>query len=378
MGDTGRVPTPTRFQVDLDALHHNLDVARRLAGGRKVLAAVKADAYGHGLVAVARAIEERGDADWLGIAVTDEGTQLRRAGIRLPILKFSPTLPDDLAEALAADVTVSVGDLAAVRSLQEAAAAAGRTVDVHLKIDTGMRRVGAEPGEAGALAAAVLASPNLRATGAFTHLPVSDVPDGAAFTRAQLDAFGAVVDDLTAVLGPLPLIHAANSGAVLGHDLSGTTMVRPGIMIYGSAPDPLTAGGGQLRDVGRWTSRVTFIKRIHAGETVGYGRTWTAPRDTWIATVAVGYGDGYSRLLSSRGRMLIDGASYPIVGRICMDQTMLDLGPATPTVQVGDEVVLMGSSGDERIGVEELAELMGTITYEVTCLITARVPRDYV
>ncbi|MFT3888567.1 MAG: alanine racemase [Arachnia sp.] len=372
------MPTPTRFQVDLDALHANLAVARELAGGRAVLAAVKANAYGHGLVPVARSIQERGSAEWLGIAVTEEGTRLRAAGITLPILKFTPTLPDDLQEAIAADITVSVGDEDAIWAAEAAAAAAGRVLDVHLAVDTGMRRVGAEPWDVERLAGLLAGAPHLRVGGVFTHLPISDVPAGDEFTRVQLAAFDAAVEAAKSVLGPLPYVHAANSGALLGHDLGRSTLVRPGIMIYGSYPDAETRPTRPLRDVGRWTSRVTFVKRIRAGETVGYGRSWTAPVDTWIATVAVGYGDGYSRLNSSRGRMLIDGRSYGVVGRVCMDQTMLDLGPEEPSVRVGDEAVLMGTSGAERIGVEELAALMGTITYEVTCLIADRVPRDYV
>ena len=366
---------PTQLTVDLDALHANLAAARNLAGGRAVLAAVKANAYGHGLVPVARSIEERGSAEWLGVALTAEARALRGAGVSLPILKFTPTLPDDLDDAIAADVTLSVGDAGSIRAAQLAAAEAGRVVDVHLKIDTGMRRVGAEPRDATLLAAQLADSPNLRAGGIFTHLPISDVPDDGGFTRSQLELFEATVADVEAVTGPIDLVHAANSGAVLGHDLGRATMVRPGIMIYGSYPDATTPPTRPLADVGRWTSRVAFVKRVAEGETVGYGRSWTAPSDTWVATVAVGYGDGYSRLLSSRGRMLIEGRSYPVIGRVCMDQTMIDLGPDLPSVGVGDEVVLMGTSGEERIGVEELAELMGTITYEVTCLIADRVPR---
>ena len=371
------MPSPTRFHVDLDALHANLAVARELAGGRRILAAVKANAYGHGLVEVARSIQERGSAEWLGVALTTEAQALRDAGVTLPILKFTPTLADDLAEAIAAGVTLSVGDHRAVDEAQAAAEVAGVVADVHLKIDTGMRRVGADPADAVALAGRLAASSHLRVGGVFTHLPVSDVVDGEDFTLGQLALFDATVARIEDIVGPVELVHAANSGAVLGHDLGRTTMVRPGIMVYGSYPDAATPPTRPLRDVGRWTSRVSFLKRIREGETVGYGRTWTAPRDTWVATVAVGYGDGYSRLLSSRGRMLIDGRSYPVVGRVCMDQTMLDLGPDEPTVNVGDEVVLIGTSGGERIGVEEIARLMGTITYEVTCLITARVPRTY-
>lgn len=366
---------PTRFLVDLDAIHANLAVARDLAGSRKVLAAVKADAYGHGLVPVATSIQDRGSADWLGVAVTEEATRLRAAGITLPILKFTPTFADDLPEALAAGLTVSVGTAEAVDETQAAAEAAEATAEVHLKIDTGMRRVGADPKDAVDLARRIAAAPDLRLGGIFTHLPISDVAEGEDFTRNQLALFGITVAAVEEAVGPVELVHAANSGAVLGHDLGDTTMVRPGIMIYGSYPDAKTPRTRPLTDVGRWVSRLSFVKRVSAGETVGYGRSWTAPRDTWIGTVAVGYGDGYSRLLSSRGRMLIDGRSYPVVGRVCMDQTMIDLGPDSPGVSVGDEVVLMGTSGHERIGVEELAELMGTITYEVTCLITPRVPR---
>jgi alanine racemase len=303
---------------------------------------------------------------------------LRAAGVTLPLLKFTPTLPDDLPEAIDAGITLSVGDEDAILAARATAAEAGRVADVHLAVDTGMRRVGAEPSDVERLAALLAASPSLRVGGIFTHLPISDVVTGAEFTRAQLATFDDAVAAAESVLGPIELVHAANSGAVLGHDLGRTNMVRPGIMIYGSYPDAETLHTRPLRDVGRWVSRVTFVKRIRAGETVGYGRTWTAPSDTWIATVAAGYGDGYSRLNSSRGRMLVDGVSYPVVGRVCMDQTMLDLGPEPPSVRVGDEAVLMGTSGSERIGVEELAALMDTITYEVTCLIADRVPRDYV
>lgn len=367
----------SQFRVNLDAIHANLATARELAAGRAVLAAVKADAYGHGLVPVALSIQERGSADWLGVALTSEAETLRAAGVRLPLLKFTPTFPDELPAAVAARVTLSVGTATAIDQAAEAARRAGVTVDVHLKVDTGMRRVGAEPSEAVTLARRIAAADGLQLDGVFTHLPISDVPAGDDFTRAQLTHFQDVVGDIEAADGPVKWVHAANSGAVLEHDLGRTTMVRPGIMIYGSYPDADTVRTHPLRAVGTWTSRVNFIKRVAAGETVGYGRAWTAERDTWVATVAVGYGDGYSRLLSSRGRMLINGRSYPVAGRVCMDQTMLDLGPQTPEVQVGDEVVLIGTSGDQRIGVEEVAGLMGTITYEVTCLITARVPRVY-
>ncbi|MEO7588439.1 MAG: alanine racemase [Arachnia sp.] len=363
--------------VDLDAINENLRLVARLAAGRTVLAAVKANAYGHGLVEVARSIEGSGSAQWLGVATVSEAVALRAAGVTLPILKFSLTLPDELPEALGAGIVFTVGDQEAIDHLQRAAETAGVIAKAHLKIDTGMRRIGARPADAVRLARLIRDSSCLELGGLYTHLPVSDTPDGAAFTRGQFDAIAAAAKDVEDAVGPLSHVHAANSGAVLGHDLTGTSMVRPGIMVYGSYPDPGTPRAHALVPVLRWTSRVAFVKQVLAGETVGYGRAWTAPQDTWVATVAVGYGDGYSRRLSNRGHMLVDGTPRPVVGRVCMDQTMIDLGPQVPTTRVGDEVVLIGRAGENEISVEDVATLMGSIAYEVTCLIADRVPRRY-
>lgn len=368
--------TPTTLHVDLSAIDANLALVRRLHPGRAILLPVKANAYGHGLVAVARHVTEHDSAQWLGVADVSEGEMLRAAGITAPILKLSPVLPEDMARAVALDLTLAVATTREIALLDEAAREAGTTARVHLKVDTGMRRVGAEPDAAVGTARAVARATNLRLDGVFTHLPVSDTPDGEEFTRSQLRRFLAITDDIRGEVGEVPWVHAGNSGAILGHDLTGTTLVRPGIMAYGCRADLSTPWQG-LTPAARWTSRLSFLKRVRAGETVGYGRTWTAPVDTWVGTVPVGYGDGYSRLLSNRGRMLVGGRSRAIVGRVCMDQTMIDLGPTDPAVEVGDEVVLIGGQGDERITVEEVADLMGTITYETMCLITARVPRTY-
>lgn len=369
---------PTTARTLLGNIEHNLRGIRARVGDRLVLAAVKANAYGHGGVEVARMIERTGAADWLGVATVDEGVQLREAGVGLPILKFSPTRGlDEVTRALAAAITLSVVD---EQSVHEAAAGAGRLglvgAAVHLKVDTGMRRVGVEPVGAPALAAKIAADDGLWLQGLFSHLPVSDSPAGEAFTKQQSEVFGATAESVEQVVGPLAIKHLANSGAVLGHPDTWFDLVRPGIMIYGSLPDPQAQRTVDLRPGLELRTEISFLKPVAAGETVGYGRTWTAPRDTWIATVPVGYGDGYSRLLSNRGRMLIGGVSYPIAGRVCMDQTMIDVG-SEPTVAVGDEVVLIGSSGDEQITAGEIAELMGTIPYEVTCLITGRVTRSY-
>ncbi|MFT4215847.1 MAG: alanine racemase [Micropruina sp.] len=370
---------PTTARTLLDNIEANLRGVRSRVGDRLVLAAVKANAYGHGALAVASMIELRGAADWLGVATVDEGRQLRKAGISLPILKLSPTRGvDEISGALASAITLTVVDEASVEETSRVAERIGLTgVDVHLKVDTGMRRVGVEPADAPALAARIAAADGLRLQGLFSHLPISDSPAGIDFTRAQTAIFASTAAAVEAAAGPVELKHLANSGAVLGHPDSWFDLVRPGIMIYGSLPDPDAERTVELRPGLELATAISFLKPVAAGETVGYGRTWTAPRDTWIATIPVGYGDGYSRLLSNRGRVLIGGRCYPVAGRVCMDQTMVDLGPE-PDAELGDEVVLIGRRGDEEITVAEVAELMGTIPYEVTCLITGRVTRDYV
>lgn len=367
---------PALATTRLDNIRANLAAIRARVGERRVLAAVKADAYGHGAVEVARALQQSGAADQLGVATVAEGIELRRAGITIPVLKLSVARGAEVADAVAHDLELVVVDEESLREASRAALEAGRDASVHLKVDTGMRRIGCEPADAVRLARLADDLPGVRLTGFMSHLPVSDVPAQDGFTQAQIALFATVASEVEAARGPL-LKHLANSGGVLAHPDSWFDMVRPGVMIYGSYPDPQTPRTVPLLPGLEWLTRVTFVKQIRAGETVGYGRTWTAPRDTWIATVAVGYGDGYARSLSNRGRMLIKGRSYPIAGRVSMDQTMLDLGPQTD-VEVGDEVVLLGRSGDEVITPDELAELTGTIAYEVTCGIGRRVARAYV
>ena len=364
----------TTATTRLDHIRANLDAIRARVGQRLVLAAVKADAYGHGAVEVSRMIDGTGCADWLGVATTGEALAIRRAGVRLPMLKLSHALSDaEVAACVEHDVDLAVVSDGTIDQVARVAAEVGRTASVHLKVDTGMRRIGCPPDAAPHLARRADAA-GLRLRGLFSHLPVSDTEGGRAFTEHQVARFAAVADAVAAARGPVELVHLANSGAVLMHPAAWFDMVRPGIMVYGSLPDPTTDPTVPLLPGLEWRTRVSFAKTVAAGETVGYGRTWTAPRDTTIATIPVGYGDGYSRLLSNRGRVLVGGASRPIVGRVCMDQSMVDLGPDADAT-AGDEVVLVGRQGDEEITVQELADLMGTIPYEVTCLITARVGR---
>lgn len=372
MGSLATTVATTR----LDHIAANLAGVRARVGERLVLAAVKGNAYGHGAVEVARLIEATASADWLGVATADEAVALREAGVRLPVLKLSHALDDaQVAACVERDVDLTVVDAAGIDRAARVAAGLGRVASVHLKVDTGMRRIGCEPGDAPALARRADAA-GLRLRGLFSHLPVSDTEAGRAFTDTQIARFAAVADAVTAARGRVEIVHLANSGAVLMHPGAWFDLVRPGIMIYGSTPDPTTPQTVPLLPALEWTTRVSFVKRVTAGETVGYGRTWAPARDTIIATIPVGYGDGFSRLLSSRGRVLIGGVSFPIVGRICMDQTMIDVGPDA-AVAVGDTVTLVGRQGAEQITVAEIAALMGTIPYEVTCLITGRVGRAF-
>ncbi len=369
------IEPPTVATTRLDHIEANLAAIRRHVGDRAVLAAVKADAYGHGAVEVARHLQSTGAVDQFGVATVGEGIELRRAGITLPILKLSVARGPEVVAAVEHDLALIGIDEASIGQAAAAAAATGREAVLHLKVDTGMHRLGCEPAEAVRLARLADATRGVRLVGMMSHLPISDHPRGQEFTAGQIALFGRVAAEVEAARGPL-LKHLANSGGVLAHPDSWFDMVRPGVMIYGSYPDPEVARTVPLLPGLEWRTRVTFVHPVRAGETVGYGRTWTAPQDTLVATIAVGYGDGYSRSLSNRGRVLIGGTSYPIVGRVSMDQTMVDLG-AEPTVTVGDEVALIGTDGDEEITAAELAALQGTIAYEVTCGISSRVARAY-
>ena len=365
----------THARIHLQNIRANLLGIRQAVGPhRKILIAVKANAYGHGAVEVSRMAQNSG-IDWLGVATVPEGLQLRDAGITLPILKFSPSFPEEMSAAVEAKITLAVCSRENAETLETAARRAGKKAVIHLKVDTGMGRVGVSIDQAPELAAFIdTQCPHIRLEGLFTHLPVSDEAD-PGFTRAQIARFKATVDAVEAALGrKLDLVHCANSGAVLGHEPAWLDMVRPGIMIYGFYPDADTPRTIPLQPGLSFLTRISFLKKVAAGTTIGYGRTWVAPEDTWIGTLPAGYADGFNRLFSNRGRVLIGGRSYPIVGRVCMDQSMVNLGPET-SVTVGDEVVLIGRSGDQEITVDEWAQSLGTITYEVTCQINARVQR---
>lgn len=365
----------THARIHLGNIHANIEGIRHAIGAdRKILIAVKANGYGHGAVEISRMAEKIG-VDWLGVATIPEGIEIRAAGVRLPILKFSPAFPEEMAAAVEQNITLTVCERQNIKELQDVSHKKGISTNVHLKVDSGMGRIGVTPSEAPALALFIQNEcPALNLEGVFTHLPVSDSLD-SDYTHNQVALFRDTLDQIQSVIGhKIPITHCANSGGVLAYQESWLDMVRPGIMIYGFYPGDETPKTISLKPGLSFLTRVSFLKRVPRGTSVGYGRTWYAPEDTWIATIPAGYADGFNRLFSNNGRVLINGSSYPVVGRVCMDQCMINLGPRT-NVRVGDKVVLIGHSGNLEITAYEWAEKLHTITYEVTCQINNRVPR---
>lgn len=360
---------PTWIEVDLDAIRHNV---RLLTPERaELMAVVKANAYGHGDVPVARAALQAGAA-WIGVALVEEGLGLRDAGIDAPILVLSEFPPGSERAALAAGLTPSLYTDAGLALLAQAAA--GREVGVHVKVDTGMHRVGVYPPEATVGFVDRVAAGGLRLDALWTHFASSTEDEKT--TLLQLETLLAVVEDVRAVGHRPRLLHAANSGATILYRETHLDLVRPGIAIYGVEPGTGAGADLGLRPALTWRSAVTMTRRLPAGEAVSYGHRYRLERDANVATVPVGYADGYPRLLSSRADVLIRGQRCRVAGSVTMDQLIVDCGELT--VEAGDDVVLIGPQGGQTVSVEELAGLAGTIGYEIVAGVGDRVPREYV
>ncbi len=366
---------PTRLVIDLSVIESNVRLLRaRTPKAARLMAVVKADAYGHGAVPVARAALAAG-ADFLAVAIPEEGAALREAGLTAPILVLGGIAEEGAEAAARYGLAQAAFDLETVRWLDAAAKRHGTRVDVHIKADTGMGRIGVRDERAlRALAEAVQASPNLNLAGVFTHFASSDEKD-LAFTRLQAARFDALAAPLKQAKPDL-LLHAANSAALLRCPQLTYDMVRAGIALYVSPDLPGDAGEG-LGHAMRWETRAVHVKDIEPGETVSYGRRFTAQRVTRVMTLPVGYADGYHRAIGGVGRALVRGQSAPVIGRVCMDQTMLDVTDI-PGASVGDEVVLLGRQGNERITAREIGTWCGMIDYEVVLSPTGRVPKAYV
>ncbi len=372
----------TWVDIDLDAIRHNLEMIRQRTGSAEIMCIIKADAYGHGVEHIALEYQRMG-IRWFGVSNIEEAVELRKCGIRGDILILGYT-PHNVARLLSDyDITQAVFSEEYAEGLSAAAVELGVNIKCHIKADTGMGRIGfncrslestdqqLEP------CARVCALPGLDVNGIFTHFAVSDDgADGEEFTRSQYAAFVRLTEKLAQRGITFRWRHCCNSGGVLEYPEMSLDMVRPGIILYGLSPSPVQRGRFDLRPVMHLRSVISMVKPLEAGATVSYGRTFTAPRDMVLATVPIGYADGYPRILSGNQELLVHGQRVPIVGRVCMDQLMLDV-TGIEGIREGDRVTAFGIDGDAEIPVDELADKMGTINYELICRMARRVPRVY-
>lgn len=374
--------------VDLHAIGHNVGVLREAAAPAAVAAVVKAGGYGHGAVPVAGAALDAGAAA-LAVAIPDEGAELRDAGIAGRVLVLAEPRPDEFALCAAFDLEPAVYTAAGVASAAKAAADHGRRLRVHLKVDTGMHRVGAKPDVAVELAELVAGEPSLALASVWTHCAVADEPDDP-YTGEQLDRYDAAVAAVEGRGIAVPVRHAANSAAALCHPRARYDVVRSGIAVYGISPSPALLGAGfdaidRLRPALRWRAVVSYVKDVPAGDRISYGLRHRFERDTVVATVPVGYADGVPRRWHEvGGEVLLGGRRRPVVGAVTMDQLMVDCGPVHdrtdadgPVPVTGDEVVLIGEQGSSSLTADDWAERLGTIAYEIVCGIGPRVARRY-
>ncbi len=362
---------PTEMEISRGALRDNARLLKQRLGGKaRLMAVVKADAYGHGAVETARAALA-GGADQLAVALVEEGVQLRQAGVRAPILVLGGATPQGAREAVAANLAVALYDREVLAAMQSQAAKLDCVAHAHVKIDTGMSRVGVAPGqELDGLIGAMKACPRVKCEGAFTHFAAADSDED--FTRWQNGRFSQGLTQLRGA-GFRPMAHAAASDAMLRDESLWHDMVRPGIALYGASVRHYLPG---LTPAQRLTTRPLRLAWIQPGDTVGYGRTFTAVQPTLVATLPIGYGDGYPRALSGKATALVKGQRCAQIGRVCMDLMMIDV-THIPGVTLEDEVVLLGSQGDQRITPDELAILADTIPYEIMLGFGPRVPRHW-
>jgi alanine racemase len=367
---------PAWAEVDLDAIRHNTAALVVVAAPAAVCAVVKADGYGHGAVPVARAALEAG-ATWLAVAVVEEGEALRRAGIAAPILLLAEPPAEAMAEALAQRLTPTLYTAEGVEAAAKAAARGESPTPVHLKVDTGMHRVGASSEDLVDVARAVGEAHGLRVEGLWTHLAVAEEPAEDGFTIEQLRRFEDARDRLAGAGIHPDLLHAANSAGTIAHPAARYDMVRCGISVYGYCPGAALDGRVELRPAMSLKARVSFVKQLGAGERVSYGLRYALPGPADLVTVPLGYDDGVRRRLAAKGAdVLIGGRRCPMAGTVTMDQFLVDCGPSSGVV-AGDEVVLIGHQGDHEITADHWAELLDTISYEIVCGVGPRVPRVY-
>lgn len=365
-------------EIDLDAIAHNAREIRRITSKRaEIMAAVKADAYGHGVVETVRTMLDNG-VTHLAVSMLDEAIQLRRLGINVPILILSYTDPARAEEIILNDVTQTVFSHDLAGALSEAAVRLQRNVRIHVKVDTGMTRVGFMPGYSAVKNIVEISKlPGIIIEGLFTHFASADEKD-KSYTLMQFEKFMSMCSELGRIGVHIPVKHVSNSAGIIEFPEMHLDMVRPGIILYGYYPsNEVDSSKISLKPAMTLKANVILVKDVEPDTCISYGRTFRTSRPSRIATIPIGYADGYTRLLSNKGRVLIHGREAPVVGRICMDQCMVDITDMEEEVGAGDEVVLFGRQGNASISVEELAADIGTVSYEIVCIVGKRIPRVY-
>lgn len=366
-------------EINLDHIAHNIREIRRLVGKRtEIMAVVKADAYGHGTLETVATLLENG-ASRLAVSMIDEAIQLRKIGIDVPILVLSYTDPRRVSELIHYNITQTVFSHDLACALSEEALRQGTKARIHIKIDTGMTRVGFMPGYSAVKD--VVTIMNLKGIiieGIFTHFAVADERD-RTYTQQQFELFESIMEELNRIGVLIPIRHVSNSGGIIQFAEMTLEMVRPGVILYGIYPShEVDRDVIDIKPAMTLKANVIFVKDVEENVPVSYGRKFTTRRKSRIATIPIGYADGYSRILTGKAQVLINGQYAPVVGAICMDQCMIDITDIRGEVKVGDEVVLIGRQGDHEITAEEIASLMGTIAYEIVCIIGKRIPRVYI
>jgi alanine racemase len=368
------VMRPTHLEVDLRQLAENYRLVREHVGGRLVMPILKANAYGHGLVEIGKLYERLG-APYVGVAYLEEGVRLRQGGVTLPVLVMGGIVGDQIPHFLEHDLTLTASSIDKLQAVEACAVAMKRRAKVHLKIDTGMERIGVHWYSAEKLLEASLRCVHVDVEGIFSHFANADSAD-LGHAKLQLERFHEVLAFYEKRGVKPPIRHMANSGGVLQLPESWFDMVRPGILLYGVLPSDEVQRIVPVRGAMTWKSRVVYFKVVKPGNAVSYGSAWAPDRETRVITVPVGYGDGYLRAMSGQAQVIVHGKRYPVVGRICMDQVMVNIG--WDSAYNGDEVVLLGGTGPDAITVEEMARWAGTIGHEILTAINTRVPRVYV
>jgi alanine racemase len=368
---------PVWLEVNLDAIAHNVRIIKQVVGkNTQIIAVVKANAYGHGAIEVSETLLENG-VTMLGVGVIEEGIVLREAGIKAPILICGLTMNDQIEPLVMYNLTATVCKLKTIQTLSRIASKNKKRARVHIKIDTGMGRLGISSTDTLNFVKKISQMKNIEIEGIFTHFAASNEED-RNYTKKQFEKYKKALLELERERINIPLKHVANSAAILNSSSFHLNAVRPGIIIYGLFPWPETKRTVQLRPAAEFKTKIVFLKEVPAGKSIGYGRTYTTTKPTRIATLPVGYADGYSWLLSNNGEVLVRGERAPIIGKICMDLCMIDV-THIGGVQIGDEVVLWGKQGSGMVSVQEIAQKTGNVVYEVICRVDKeRVPKVFV